>query len=82
MLEIKKTVIQANVYGTVYELCRPSTKLAKEYGKLSKEQDEDNGIDLVIDLVDKCGLPKAVAEEMEVDHLLQIVDALLPAKKK
>lgn len=85
MLELNKTEIDAKIYGESYKLRLPTVREAQHYGKVAKDLDKDDVagmIDAAIDLLDSCGLPKKVSEQMTVDHMMQVVGVLVPSEKK
>lgn len=81
MLEFKKTELEVNIYGTVRKLRRPTVLESQEYAKLAAKGDEAKTTEGLMDLLRTCGLPTEVAEAMEPDHLIQLIEALMPKKK-
>ena len=81
-MEFKKTRVKATIYGESYEIRRPTVKEAQSYAKKMKDLDDEESTGALIKMLDGLGLPEKVAFGMEADHLIQLVDALLPAKKK
>lgn len=81
MIEFKKTEIKANIYGTVYELRRPTVAESQDYGKVANEKDDEKATEHLLELLAKCGLPKEIAREMEADHLVSLIESLMPKKK-
>ncbi len=80
MMKFERTKKQYDVYGTVYDVCRPSYDQRTAYAQsLEDKKDEEKG-ECLLDLLDMCGLPKQVAKEMEQEHLLAIVDDLMPSQ--
>lgn len=76
MLELKPRVIGVKLGETVYQVRVPN---AREIKEMQAVKDQD--IDVSIDLLDKLGLPKAVAWELDVESLQLVFEALIPAKK-
>jgi len=82
MLEFKRRELALKVYGEEYKILFPTVSQVQNYAKeLNKRGEEDAG-ELLLEFLDKLGLPKEVSGEMESDHLQQVVNALMPAKKK
>lgn len=82
MLEFKKTEVEAKIYGELYKLRRPTVKEAQEYARGAKGCEEEKQSELLIALLDMCGLPSEVALGMEAEHLIALVEGLMPSKKK
>ena len=82
MLEFKKTEVEAMIYGVAYKLRRPTVREAQDYGKSVAAKGEQDSAMLLLELLEKCGLPVEVSEQMEAEHLVSLVEALMPSKKK
>ena len=82
MLKFERTEVALNAYGEEFKLKRPTVSEQEEYGKKIEKCEEENKAEMLLDLLAKCGLPKNVSSEMESDHLMQVVEALMPTKKK
>jgi len=81
-MQFEKRKLKAKIYGQDYELTFPTVRQQNEYVKAIKESGEDNAMDDLTNLLERLGLPKDVSMDMELDHLLQLMDALVPTKKK
>ena len=81
MLEIERSKVEVKLYGEVYDMTKPSVKQAQSFGKKLQKASDVESIGIIVDILDGCGLPRAVAEEMEVGHLKQLVDVIMPSKK-
>jgi hypothetical protein len=81
-MEFKKTEISATIYGTAYKLRRPSVKEAQEYSAKVKAAGEEDSSKCLLEMLEMCGLPIDVAMGMEADHLVQLVEGMMPSKKK
>lgn len=81
-MKFERTQIELDVYGTVYKLSRPTFKRALEIGEECKEKSELEVQELMINLLEELGLPKEVTMGMEIDHVGQIFNYLMPSKKK
>ena len=77
--EVERSKITVKIYGQSYELTKPKVKQVKEVQEASKEKDQ---IKAMIDLMEMLGLPRDVTEEMEMDHLSQLLAYLGDSKKK
>jgi hypothetical protein len=82
MLKIEKTKVEIELYGEAYSLSRPTVRQSQDYGKKVKDASDQETSDLVIDLLDSCGLPKKVTLDMEMEHLEMVIGALIPSSKK
>lgn len=80
MLELKKKELKFKFDGNEYTITHPTVKQVKELQGELKKKDADS-FELMLDLFDKLGLPKDVAEEMEPEHL-QIIEENLMGQKK
>lgn len=77
MIEFSKRVLKVNLYGEVYELSFPTMKQAEAVSK-----NEGDDLNKMYDLLKDLGLPKKVAEEMYPEDMQQLIETLMPAKKK
>ncbi len=82
MLEFEKTEVEAKIYGTVYNLRRPNVGEAQDYMFKAKDKDDADVTKALIKLMDGLGLPEKVALKMETEHLVKLVQELMPSKKK
>ena len=81
-MELKRRELKLKLYGEDYVLSYPTVKMAQEFGKKLKEKGEEESMQLAFELLDKLGLPISVCEEMEIDHVMQVIDQIMPSKKK
>lgn len=83
-LELKGTPkIRATYEGKEYFLQKPKLGQALKLESILKEAEAAGAQNAaIVDFIAECGLPKEVLLGMEVDLLDQIVQALLPIKKK
>ena len=77
-ISLKKTVFEIEYDGETYKVRRPFVKEVQEF---SKTNDVDS-FEKLLDLIDACGLPKSVTEEMDTDLIEQVSELILPKKKK
>ena len=62
-----------------YELRRPRVKETMDFSKAYAKVDQTDTVEvlsLTIDYLDQLGLPKKVSQEMEMDHITQISNAI------
>ena len=85
MLNIEKTNVEAKIYGKKYELKLPTVAQAQKYATFSadlSEEDKGDSLEKMLCLLEECGLPKETTKEMEMGHLLLVVNELMPKEKK
>lgn len=86
-LELKRTVIKVSIYGEAFEFRRPT---AGEYQKFTKDVssglNEETAIGHMKTLLLKCKMTPSMTEEkidsIEMEHLTEIFNSLVSAKKK
>jgi len=79
MLEFKKRELQFSWNGEVNRIDFPTVSKIK---RLQAEQDkEKNEIDVLEGFLIDLGMKKEVFDEMEVDYITQIVEAVVNPKK-
>lgn len=85
-LELKRRVLDLDLYGEKYELRFPTqgqvdshAKKALDYidGKSKKSENQ-----LVREFLEEMGLPQKICKETEQEHVLEIFNTLTAAKKK
>ena len=81
-MEFKRRELELNIYGEEHKLLFPTVKQVQDYANKLKEQGDEKAADLLVDFLDGLGLPKAVCEGMESEHLQMVIEKLMPAKKK
>mgnify|MGYP003149273044 CR=1 FL=1 len=78
-MKLEASKITLEWEGTEYKLRRPKVKesmlFTKAVSKLSDDKIVEK-IELAIEQLDKCGLPREVTEEMEMTHLTAIQNLL------
>lgn len=82
MIEIKELeTLKVNFIGTIYELAKPNRKSFKEMQtKISAAK--GNELDVICEVLVGTGLPQEVADQLQVEHISQIFEALVGAQKK
>ncbi len=79
MLEFKRRVLKFNLDDVDYKINYPNVRQVSQF---SKEYDESvDKVDVVINFMDELGFDKEICEQMEMDHLNQILEKLTEAKK-
>lgn len=83
MLEINALAkLKLKLLGSDYELTKPTNKQAKAIQeKLRSDEGKEQAIDVLVDFLVECGLPRDAAEGLQVEHLNLIFEHLLGAKK-
>lgn len=83
MLEINKTEIELKVFGKEYKLIPPTARKVVQFKKQmdSKKDDDTSMVDVAVEFLVDCGLPKDVCDQLEMDHLAKVID-LISSKKK
>lgn len=83
MLELYRTKVEVKIDGATHNLRLPTYKESIAYGKKIKAvEGEDERADLLMSYLDELGLPKAVTETLELDHIGQVLDFITGSKKK
>ena len=80
MLEFNKRVLKIKFDDKVYEIAYPRVGEIRDYtSKLKSGKHEE--VELVIEMLEKLGLPSSVTEKMEIDNLEAIIGELIKSKK-
>jgi len=81
--EIKRASIKLKIYGEEFDLRKPNLKEAIDYQKKLQGMNEDSDAsEQMLEMLESCGLPKDFALSMEPDHVLLVMEKLVPPKKK
>jgi hypothetical protein len=80
MLEIKKSVLAVKIDGKEYSIKFPTIKTVREFQLKVKESGEQD-LGVTLDFLASLGLPVAVSEELEPQHLQAIIEAISGTKK-
>jgi hypothetical protein len=82
-MEITKTQIELKAFGQDYKLCPPPARSVAEFKKELTLAGEDDVllVEIASRFLEKCGLPKDVCEQLELDHMHKLIE-LVSAKKK
>lgn len=81
-MKFERTILSVDVYGKEFKLTKLTTKQAGDFGEKTKGLSESEMLDPACDLLAACGLPKDVSMSMEMEHLVQLMEALFPKGKK
>lgn len=83
MLELIKKKLEIKYEGKDYSLRFPTYKESITYSKKLKENDSiEHQADALLDYLAGLGLPKEVSENLESEHIVQILDLINDSKKK
>lgn len=84
MLELTRATVEVKLDGKVHTLRMPTYKEGIVYKhELSLSKDDDiKSADMLIAYLSKLGLPAEVSESLEINHLEQVLEFILGAKKK
>lgn len=83
MFEVKQSSkIKVNIYGSEYEISKPTVRDAEMLSDLSSGQDDKQRIDSTIGFLEKKGLPAEVSKGMEIEHFKAMVEYIFGAVKK
>lgn len=80
-MKFTKRELKADIYGKEVTISFPTVKQVQEYSLKVNKQGEEEAAELLLGFLANLGLPKDVAESMESEHLQQLVENLMPAKK-
>lgn len=75
------TVIQAVFGGKTYDLKKPKIGQVRMFEKAYSEGDSVAKTDAMLSFISACGLPAEVIDELDVDGLNAVTEALMPKKK-
>ena len=81
-MEFSRTKLKINLYGDLYEMKRPSVDESQNYARRVKDKDDGESMELLKEFLENLGLPGKALGEMEIDHLTQLMEGLMPGKKK
>jgi hypothetical protein len=81
-LELKRKVVNVKLDGQSYALTVPNLKEVEKYSSEAKDvSDPHKNLSILCSFLEKRGLPKAVVESLEVEHLNLLIDNLMGLKK-
>lgn len=82
-MKIERSVLKAEIYGTEYQIKLPTFKQTQAYSESLKGLGNDKETDAsgaMRSFLEVLGLPGEIFDQLEVDHIVQIMDAI--TKKK
>lgn len=79
-MKLEKTIIEVEVYGQKFELKKPNFKQSQAYREELLKADSDVA-KCMKDYLEILGMPAGLFEELEVDHITQIMDLVSSVKK-
>lgn len=77
--EIKqKTKVKVKIYGQDFELHKPTVGQVESLQKLNMNESSDQAkvFEKICDFLNVLGLPKEFSQDMEIEHLTQLVNFL------
>jgi hypothetical protein len=82
-LHFKRTVFKINFYGTEYEMRKPTVRETVDFQKsLSKDKSEEDKLLRLTSFFVGLGLNKDAVDDMQMDHMIQLAEALSATDKK
>lgn len=78
----KREEIGVTVYGQKHMVRKPTLGEVEQYQAESKEAGESGAVAVTKKFVESLGLPKTVGDDLQMDHFLELVEALVSPKKK
>lgn len=79
-MKLVKTEYEVDIYGTKVTLQEPNMRTVQEFQKKMDKKDVDE-VDLMLNFLEKCGLPRNISEEMSPNHVSQVMETLVPKSK-
>lgn len=77
-MELKKRVLNLKFDGSEYKVSFPSVKQIKE---LTVKKENESDLDMTYRFLTALGLEASVIDEMEPDHIKEVIDHLTGLKK-
>ena len=81
MLDLKRTKIELKIDGNVLGLTRPSVSQFEQYQKDYTGVEESEQLNVMRSFFETLGMPKAIFDSLEIEHLQLIVEAISGQKK-
>lgn len=81
-MKFERQSLKIDVYGQQFDVKRVSVGKLQEYSVKVKNMSEEESASALLDLISECGIPTEVTSDMEPDHLNELVEYLIPSKKK
>lgn len=82
-MKIERSVIDLEIYGTKCQLKAPTFKQYQQYSESLKALGNDKDTDASSSMktfLEMLGLPEGIFEQLEVNHIVELMDAV--TKKK
>ena len=77
-LNFKRTVFNLDVYGEKLQVKKMTAiELDKHQKNLSKAENDDVAANITFEMLEKQGIPRNIAEDMEMEHLTELITAVL-----
>jgi len=82
-MKLEKAKIELDMYGEIIALRKPTFQEAREYRDDLKKLSESEDASLIIQkFLEKMGLPEGKFNDLEFDHVNEILDVIMSPKKK
>jgi hypothetical protein len=84
MQELSRKTFRYKIDNVEHCLICPNIGIVRQYKKDLKECEagKKDELDAMIDMLEKCGLPKKVTETLEIHHIEKIIGDISGEKKK
>lgn len=79
--ESKKIKRKVTIDGVTYEIKSPKVKDADMLFELSQDSNNLDKLKLLVDYMDRLGLPKSVSEDLDVEDFTSLCQKLFDVKK-
>lgn len=82
-LQFKRTVYKINLYGTDYEMRKPTVREIVDFQKSLKDTNtDDDKVEGLTKFFVSLGLKEDAISEMQMDHMVQLSEVLAAIDKK
>jgi hypothetical protein len=76
-MQFKRTVFSLDIYGEKLEIKKLNTSEMLTYQKeLEKCEKDSDAMSITLEMLEKQGIEKDIAKNMEIDHLNKLVSAI------
>ena len=81
-MEFKRTELELTIYGQKCKLRFPVMREFREFSKKAANASEQDSLDLTKDFLCSLGMSEQLFEELEPDHMRQIIESVTSKQKK
>lgn len=81
MFILEKSKIKLSIYGSEYEISKPTYGQTQNLQERLKTEGEKESMKIMRDFVISLGLPEDVLNNLELDHFLALIEHISGAKK-